>query len=145
MTFDAEAFKSAAISDANADRYTPIPEGTYTGTIIASEPAAGESAKGPWARLDVTVNIEDPTTGRVRGVRGGIMLDLTESGGLAVGPNRNVKLGQLRTAIGKNQPGVPFSWGDAVGHEVSVYIKHRADKNDPEKLYEDIASFKAAH
>lgn len=144
MSFDAEAFKSAAVSEVNADRFTPVPEGDYIGTITKSEVAAGESAKGPWARLDVFVNIEDPTTGRMRDVKGGIMLDLTESGGLAVGPNRNVKLGQLRSAIGKNQPGIPFAWSDPVGHEVKIYVKHRADKTDPEKMYEDIASFKAA-
>ena len=145
MAFDAEAFKNAAVSEATADKFTPVPEGDYIGRISKSEIITGESSKGPWARLDVSVDVEDPTTGRTRPVRGGIMLDLTESGGLAVGPNRNVKLGQLRTAIGKNQPGQPFNWSDPEGHEVKIYVKHRADKVDPEKMYEDIASFKAPY
>ncbi len=143
--FNAEAFKSAAISEVNADRFTPVAEGDYVGSVVKADIAAGESSRGPWARYDVTVAVNDPTTGDTRNVRGGIMLDLNDSGGLATGQNRNIKLGQLRTAIGKNVPGKPYAWGDAVGCPVAITVKHRADKDDATKLYEDIISFKAPY
>ena len=144
MNFSVEAFKAAAVSDTNADRYTPMPEGDYTGTISKVDIAGGESARGPWARYDVIVDVQDPTTERQRGVRASIMLDLTDNGGLAVGPNRNVKLGQFRTAIGKNVPGKPFQWEDALGCTVTFTLGHRVDKDDATKVYEDVKSFKAA-
>lgn len=146
MSFDLDSFKASAVSDVNADRFTPIPEGEYTGNIIKAEiGGGGEGAKGPWARYDVTVEVTDPQTGELRGVRGGIMLQLTESGGVAVGPNKNITLGQLRLAIGKNKPGQPFKWEDAIGHIVTILVGHRTDKNDPTKVYEDIKAFKAPH
>ena len=143
MSFSAEAFKASAISDANADRYTPVPEGDYKGTITKADIAAGEAANGPWARYDITIGIIDSRTGDTRPVRGGIMLDLSESGGLNMAPNRNITLGQLRSACGLNTPGKPFHWEDTIGHEVLVTIKHRPDKNDATKLYENFVSFKA--
>jgi hypothetical protein len=145
MTFNAEAFKQAAISEANSDRFQPVSEGDYKGTIIKAEVAAGEAANGPWARYDITLQLQDPVSGEPRNVRGGIMLDLNDSGGLSVAPNRNITLGQLRTACGLNVQGKPFHWEDAVGHEVLVTIKHRADKTDPTKKYENFVSFKAAY
>lgn len=143
--FSAETFKAAAVTQANADRYSPVPEGEYVGTIQSADVKAGESARGPWARYDVTVEVTDPTTDRSRNVRGGIMLDLNDDGELMFGPNRNVKLGQLRTATGTNQAGKPFNWDDVVGKEVKVLVKHRADKDDASKLYEDIVAWKTAY
>jgi hypothetical protein len=144
MSFNAEAFKASAVSDVNADRFTPIPEGEYRGVITKTDVAAGESARGPWARYDVTVEVTDPQTQELRSVRGGLMLDLNESGGLATGPNKNIKLGQLRTAIGLNTPGKPFNWSDPIGKSVVILVSHRADKEDVTKVYEDVKAFRAA-
>jgi hypothetical protein len=147
MSFSAEAFKQSVVNDVTADSYTPIPEGEYKGTITKTDVAGGESSKGnTWARYDIWIETADPDkAGEMRTVRAGIMLDLTESGGVAAGANKNIQLGQLRTAIGKNKPGQPWSWDDAVGCQVAFLVKHRLDKEDATKKYENVVAFKAPY
>jgi len=70
-------------------------------------------------------------------VRLRLNLDLNEAGGIAVGPNLNVKLGQLRDALGQNKPGwTPQSLlgaGPFIGR-----VTHTSDKKDPSKKYADV-------
>lgn len=142
MTFDPEAFKAAAVHEVTADRYTALPVGDYSGTISKAEVVAGESNNGPWARLDVTVDIA--YNGRTKPTRLGFMLDLDDSDKLDSSPNRNVLLGQIRSATRNNVAGKPFTYDMLIGHSVMVMIGHRPDKNDPEKVYETPKGWKAA-
>lgn len=73
-------------------------------------------------------------------VRCDIMIDLNAQGQFDFGPNKNVKLGQLRAALKQNVPGwTPRSLvgaGPFVGK-----VTHRADKKNPEIKYAEITRF----
>jgi hypothetical protein len=149
--FDASQFLNATFTEANSTRITPAPEGEYIGQILpitAESIKSGTSAKGnSWARLDVVVEVQnDPRIKEACGmetkrIRGGIMLDLTESGGIALGEGKNIALGRLRAATGLNNPGQPFSFQMLGGRMVRIKVAHRADQNDPTLVYEDVKVF----
>jgi hypothetical protein len=54
-----------------------------------------------------------------------LMLDMTESGALAVGTNKNVNLGRLREALGQNVSGRPWSPNMLQGQVARISVKHR--------------------
>lgn len=151
MAFDASAFMNSVYNDANATKMKPVPEGEYVGQIQPINEKSivgGTSQKGnDWARLDLMIEIAgDPRIKEALGVdkrqvRAGIMLDLTESGGLDFGEGRNIKLGRLRAATGLNTPGQPFSWNQFGGKLVKFAVKHRPDDRNPELIYDDVVAF----
>lgn len=129
--FDAQSFLDAATTESNATSLQPIPEGEYNAVISDVDVAQGTSQKTgePWTRLDVKVELQEPALaeqlGRSLNTKYGIMLDTTESGGIATGPGRNVGLGRAREALNLNQPGASFSPRMMVGRPCRVAIKHR--------------------
>lgn len=141
--FDPNQFLDQQIVEANDTKRVPCPVGEY--------PAVVEEIKArPWASkkdtskagmtLDVTWSIQDPAVLEAVGrdkvtVRQGVMLDLTAAGGLDFGPGKNLGLGRLRSAVGKNVPGQPFSPNMLVGLMAKVSVTHRADGED---LYDEI-------
>lgn len=70
-------------------------------------------------------------------VRLRLNLDLNEAGGLAVGPNLNVKLGQLRDALGQNKPGWTPQQLLGAGPFIGK-VTQTSDKTDPTKKYADV-------
>lgn len=155
MTFDAQQFMNAVTNDANATSLPPCPEGEYNGTITDVSVANGtvregkKNAGNPWYRLDFYLETFDPAAlanldGRTsRKIKGGVMLDVTPTGGLATGPDSNIKLGQLREAAGLNVPGKPFMPAMLDGRTVRFYVKNRADDNDPTIIRSEAIGFKA--
>lgn len=149
--FDANSFINATFSDANSTAIKPAPEGEYVGQIqpvTADSIKSGVSAKGnQWARLDLIVEVQgdqrikDACGLDKKNIRAGVMLDLTDSGGLAMGEGKNVTLGRLRASTGLNVPGQPFSFNMFGGKMVKIAVKHRADNNDPSIVYEDVRGF----
>lgn len=149
--FDAASFLNATIDQVNATEIKPAPEGEYVGQI---QPVTSESFKSgttkdgnAWARIDLQVVVENnPTIKAATGldkktIRAGVMLDLTPSGGLDFSDGRNITLGRLRKAVGLNNPGQPFSFQQLGGRMVKINVKHRIDKDDPSKVYEDVKGF----
>jgi hypothetical protein len=138
--FNPEAFMQAVITDANSTALTPCPPGEFPAQILEVKPASGTIGKGdragqPWARLDVSWEITDPSVAAITGrertrVRQGVMLDLTASGDLDMSPNQNVRLGQLREAVGLNQAGQAFSPAMFIGRSARVVVKHEIDNRD---------------
>ena len=135
-TFDPQTFMAQETSGEMETRYTPVPAGDYTATI--DDIAVREA--GDSILLDVTHLIHDSELAEKMGmerlsVRQGIFLDIEPNGVIALGPNKNVKLGRLREAIGQNKPG---SWNfqmlkGAGPLRISVSIK--PDKDDTTILY----------
>lgn len=150
--FDASAFLNATFSDANSTEIKPAPAGEYVGVI---EPlneksfSSGVSQKTgkPWARLDLYVKVEGDqrikaATGLdAKAIKAGIMLDLTENGGIDFSEGRNVTLGRLRKATGLNTPGQPFSFQMFAGKPVKIQVTQRIDPVDASKVYNDVAAF----
>jgi hypothetical protein len=136
MTFDAEAFKSAALHEVVADKYVPMAEGEHTAFITKAEVAAGEKNGKPWARYDLTVDTEKRKNKRL-----GIFLRFDDAGNFDA--ERNQVFGQLQKACG-HTPGSPWTWGEPEGHTVSVTIKHEIDRNDPERINEIVTAIRRA-
>jgi hypothetical protein len=155
MSFDADAFMNSVTTDVNATSLPPCPEGEYTGTITDVKVSdgivkkAGPNQGNPWYRLDFMVETFDANAlanleGRSsRKIKAGIMLDLTASGGLATGPDRNIRLGQLRAAAGLNVPGQPFSFNMLSGRSVKFFVKNTTDNDDPTIVRSEAVGFKA--
>lgn len=146
MSFDAQNFLNATFSGANDTRLTPCPAGEFLAQITKIGVSQGTSARGEWTRLDVTVEISDPTVQQATGlpsksVRSGVMLDVLPTGGLDMSKGRNVGLGRLREAAGLNDPSQPFSFNQLTGRMVKVKVGHRNDPNDPSVVYDEVKAF----
>lgn len=135
-TFDPATFMNQETAGVMETRYTPVPADDYTSTIddvVVRE--AGDSIL-----LDVTHLLHAPELAEKMGmerltVRQGIFLDISANGVLELGPNKNVKLGRLREAVGQNKPG-PWNFAKLKGAgpmKISVSIK--PDKEDATILY----------
>jgi len=136
-TFDPESFMQQEMTGQMETRYTPVPANDYTSTI--DDVVVRETADGTKI-LDVTHLIHDSQLAEDMGmeklfVRQGIFLDIEPGGNIAIGPNKNVKLGRLREAVGQNTPST-WSFGLLKGAgplRISVSIK--PDKEDPSIQY----------
>lgn len=145
MSFDADSFLQSSVTDANDTKIIPCPAGEYMGIIdkvLARQWQSQDGTKTGIA-LDVLWAVEDAgakaATGRDQvTVKQGIMLDLAPGGGLDMGQGKNVPLGRLREAVGKNQPGEPFSFSMLPGLPAKISVGHRPDKNDPSIIYAEV-------
>lgn len=129
--FDVEAFKNTPVQGANSTDYIPFPEGEYPGVVEDYDVRVVDTKNGPGTtfeakvKLDVTKSILDeigmnqPPTFRFQ-----CWLDITEQGGLDLGKGKNVKLGQLREAVGLNNPAVPFNFDQLKGRPLRVKTKN---------------------
>jgi hypothetical protein len=130
--FDPNQLLDMQTSDANSTRFTPCPEGEWPATISDVLIKSGTSQKTgeAWTRLDVKWEIQGTTANSAVDrekiiTNQGIMLNLTDSGGLVMGDGKNVRLGRLREAVGLNAPGQPFSFRMLIGRSGKINVKHR--------------------
>jgi hypothetical protein len=130
----------------NSTRREPLPVGEPIAQITKVDIKSGESPKGKWTRLDVSLDISDADymatyldgTQDKAMTTFGIMLDIDQNtGNIAVGPNKNVRLGRFREACGVN--GKPLS--ALVGQFVRVAIQHKPAYNDPSQIADEITGF----
>lgn len=103
----------------------------------------GERAGTKGHSFDIDMTIQDDAVaaklGREPKVRWSSMLDLTPDGvGLDRGPGKNVKLGQLRKALGQNDDGKPWHFGMLSGQLVRIKVKHRTDPQDTTRVYAEV-------
>ena len=141
--FNPDQFLDMQTTEANDTTLVPVPVGEYI--AIASEVKARQWTKKDdpsvsGLALDVVWEIDDAGVKALLGrdkvtVKQGLMLDLTESGGLDMGKGKNVGLGKLREALGLNTPGQAFSPNMIVGRPAKVRIDHRVDKDT---IYADV-------
>jgi hypothetical protein len=137
MSFDAQAFLSAAIHGALDTKTIPCPVGEYMGIIDKVAPRQWTSKDGTQSgiALDVFWLIEDAGVRQLLGretvlVKQGIMLDLTPQGSIDMRKGFNIGLGRLREAVGKNDSDTPFSFAELPGLCAKVNITHRMDKEE---------------
>ena len=137
MSFDAQSFLDAAITSSNDTKITPVPVGEYMGIIDKVAPRQWTSKDGSQTgvALDVIWLVEDAGVRQLLNrdtvtVKQGIMLDLTPQGGLDLGSGKNVGLGRLREAVGKNENGIPFSFNQLPGLSAKISVSHRVAGED---------------
>ena len=117
MQFDPQAILDATFNEANSTELIPVPEGEYQAVAGEVETATWQGVKDPsksgiklivpWEILDEGVKTHTKRQKIV--IRQDIMLDLTPSGTLDMGEGQNIRLGQLRAAVGLNTKGQAFS------------------------------------
>lgn len=146
--FDPDQFLTAEQQQALEDKYTPIPEGEYQAMVINNPdnenqqikvrdivPERGRRAGETIYVLDVPCQIDAPGDELAHGkvVRYSAFLDINEAGSLETGPNRNVQLGALRTAVGQNDANKPWKPMDLEGQVLRIKVEH-----DKEGRYSNI-------
>lgn len=145
-TFDPNTFLDMTTEESNSTVMIPVPAGEFTAVIEKVEARPWTSRKDPsksGMTLDVTWNIDDAGVKELLGrdkvtVRQGIMLDLSDAGGLDMGKGKNVGLGRLREAVDLNQAGQPFGFKMLPGKFAKVVVAHRPDDNKPDVIYAEV-------
>jgi len=133
--FNPDQFLDMQVTESNSTEAIPIPVGEYTAVI-------GEVKCRPWQKkddpsvaglaLDLVWDIDDESVKELLGrskvtCKQGVMLDMTDSGGLDMGKGRNISLGRLREATGLNVAGQPFAFSMLVGRLAKVKVEHRVN------------------
>ena len=137
-TFDPDTFLGTETDQAMDTHFKPIPEGEYTAmidTVIAKEvndtPVLDVTYVITDDELKVTMNMD-----RVS-VRQSIFVDMEADGRIALGSNKNVKLGKLREALGQNSG----NWSPRMlvgAGPVRIKTINKPDKDDPETIYSNV-------
>jgi len=133
--FNPEQFLDMQVTESNDTKTIPVPVGEYTAVAEEVKCRQWQSKKDPsmsGLALDIKWSIDDAAVKELLGrdkvtVNQGIMLDLTDSGGLDMGKGRNIGLGRLREALSLNAPGQPFSFMMVSGRVAKISVSHRID------------------
>lgn len=130
--FDPNSFLDMTTTEANDTKLVPVPAGEYIALVDEVKARQWKKRDDPSVgglALDVKWSIDDAAVKELLGrdkvtVEQGIMLDMTEAGGLDMGKGKNVALGKLRDAVGLNVPGQPFSPNMLVGRMAKIRVEH---------------------
>ena len=148
-TFDPATFMNTETEGVMETRYTPIPADDYTATIDDVVVREVTNDRGSSILLDVTHLVHAPELAQKMGmerptVRQGIFLDINPSGVVELGPNKNVKLGRLREAVGQNKPG-PWNFAKLKGAgPLKITVSVKPDKDDARIMYNRVERTLAA-
>jgi hypothetical protein len=156
LPFDPDTFMNQTLDEPMATQLQSVPEGEYTAmigdfdssafrTVTVTNKQSGLSQERPV--LDIPFIIQDAAL-KAKLQREQVThketfwLDMTAAGTLDTGPDRNVRLGQLRAALGQNDPHTP--WSPSMLRNmgpVRIVIKTTSDKQDPDKKYTNITKY----
>lgn len=125
--FNPDLFLANSTAEALADKYEPVPAGEYLAQIAKVEPRQVETKRGPQIVLDLTWKVQDEGNkdAHNRNVRQSLFIDTTAEGFIASGPNTNVQLGKLRSALKQNMAGQPWSPSMLAGQIARIKVQHR--------------------
>jgi hypothetical protein len=152
-SFDVDAFLTQTVDQPLSTVFSPVPEGEYQAMIddfdakkaIEIRRWTDKSTGEPRTALQLSLPfiIQDATLAaqleRDRiAVFARTFLDLTPAQQIDFGRDKNIFLGQVRAAVNQNNPG-PWSIANLKGAgPVMVTVRHRSDKEDPEKKYVEV-------
>jgi hypothetical protein len=155
IPFDADQFMNQTIDEPMATQLQSVPAGEYTAMIGDFDSSAFK-----------TVTVTNKTTGLSQGRqvlevpfliqddalkaklgreqvthRETYWLDIRPDGLLDTGPDKNVRLGQLRSVLGQNSAG---PWAPSMLRNMGplrIKIATTSDKQDPDKKYTNISKY----
>jgi hypothetical protein len=155
IPFDANAFMNQTVDEPMATSLQGVPEGEYVAmvgdfdstafrTLTITNKQTGLSQDRQI--LEVPFIIQDDALkarlGREQIThRETYWLDIRPDGTLDTGPDKNVRLGQLRAVLNQNKAG---PWSPSMLRNMGpllVKIKTTSDKNDPDKKYTNISKY----
>jgi hypothetical protein len=145
--FDPSSFMHTVYEEAGETSFKPVPEGDYVASLGADERDFKIRVnKDGSVGLDMQWYIEDAALAeamnqsKVR-VRQGMLLDLDSNGRLAWGTNQNIRLAQIRAALGQNEAGKAWSPASLRGAgPAMITVKQRQDPTDPERVYSEVTA-----
>lgn len=150
--FDTSTFLNQTVDEPLATQTKPVPEGEYLAMVdsFGDTPVREVNTKnGPRLILRVPYLIQDEglkATLQKDPIRvfQDLWLDVDDSGRLLTGGEYNVRLGQLRAAVGQNGSG-PWTPARLAGAgPVRIKVTHRADEKNPEVKYTEVSRVVAA-
>lgn len=138
--FDKDTFLNQEVKGANEVKYTPVPMGEYKGYIDELDTDAYEETPIliiTYALMDEELKkslaLDKPT------VQDRIFLDVEKDGSLSFGPNKNVRLGRTREAVGQNDPKAKWNFNMLRGQgPVLLKVSHRFNKQTGEGPFAQI-------
>lgn len=128
--FDPDTFLNQEVTGSNEVKFTPVPVGEYQAFIddltmdsYQEQPILVVHYALLSEELKATLGLEKPT------VQDRIFLDMEADGNLSFGPNKNVKLGRTREAVGQNDPKKKWNFNMLRGAgPVNIMVEHRNNK-----------------
>lgn len=146
--FDPNAFLQASTSEQGSIVSVPVPVGEYLAVISEVKARTWQSKDGTknGIAIDLVYDIDDAKVKEFLGrtkvtITQGLMLDLTEQGGLDMGKGRNVQLNRVREATGLNVAGQPFAPNMFAGRVVKLSVGNRPSdrpQDPPGTLFSDV-------
>ena len=141
--FSPEQFLGMQVNESNDTKVVPVPPGEYMAVVKEVKARPWQSKADPskaGIALDVQWSLDDAGVKALLGrdevsIKQGVMLDMSEAGGLDMGKGKNISLGRLREATGLNTPGQPFSFTMLTGRMAKVKVEHRVDG---ENIYAEV-------
>ena len=150
-TFDPDQFMNTTVDTPMATSLQSVPAGEYTAMVGDFDSRALKTVNtknGPRPVLEVPFTIQDDKLKAQLGRetvthRESYWLDfLPGSASLDTGPDKNVRLGQLREALGQNKKNEP--WAPSMLRNMGplrIKVTTTSDKDDPEKKYTNISKY----
>ena len=145
-SFNTEQFFQTSTKDAHDTELIPVPEGVYDAVVTKLELKKFDGKDGKpdshlleitWSILDHDGSVAKKTGLPENKVRQACFLDI-ENGSLTHGAGKNIRLGQLREAVGQNKPGKAWSPSHLNGAQAKVLVGHRPDRDDPKIIYGEV-------
>jgi len=136
-TFDAESFMQTEVEGEMDTKYTPVPADDYHSVIddIRIRAAKESVVLDVYHKLVGVDELCEAMGMEQLMVIQGIFLDIDTNGAIALGPNKNVKLGRLREAVGQNSGG-PWNFAMLKGAgPIKISVSIKPDKDDDTILY----------
>lgn len=140
--FNPEQFISTVVDSAGSTQYFPSPVGDWPGQVtrIDGRRIASKQEKTlgqEYTLLEVTWELLSEEVRKATDLlhpsaRQSLFLDLTPSGGLDFGRNKNVPLSRLREAVGQNKSGRPWAPSHLMGQTALVHVEHDVNKDTGE-------------
>lgn len=116
--FDKDTFLNTEVKGANETKYTPVPVGEHKGAYVDDlglDSYKDQNTQEDLPILIVTWTIPNEELKKSLGVekvtvQDRMFLDVDKNGNVLFGPNKNVKLGKTREAVGQNDPKKPWNF-----------------------------------
>lgn len=145
--FDVDAFVNSSTEQPLPTRMMPVPVGEFLAVVSSHDKwidirSITEGKMAGRVIVDIYFDILDDSVKATMGMetvrlRESFFLDMTPDGRLDWGPNKNVKLGRLREAVGQNKAGIPFGNLKGAG-PVRISVIQEPDEKDASIIYNRI-------
>lgn len=144
--FDINNIMGMIVEEGNSTVLTPVPEGEYVARVksVNGRSVTTKNGEAPILRVQWVID-GNPEVSAVTGrdsntVSQDLWLDLTPGGTLDMGAGMNVGLGKLRAAVGQNESGRPWGFGQMVDQVARILVSHRTTDQGP---FAEVKSVKA--